>query len=225
MPAKAPDSAIALATLIAAGTSAYGDAIRFDNDGSFRFIGQALDITLPADQQTGFQTAAEHSIEIGGHVDKYFTTYALIDRFSAEGGSVDFWSGPGFGLDVDPLDAGALIGSELTDGRWLHVANFVRVEYPGYYYGKGGTFSPLDAGIPSYIGLRVDLGYGDGFRYGWVGVLWDPDAPEGFGYLDAFAWGYETQAGASIAAGVPAPSGVALLAFGAAGALSRKRTR
>lgn len=223
MPAKTTDSAIALATLIAAGTSAYADAVRFDNDGSFGFIGQALDITLPADLQVGSQTAAEHAIELSSHIDKYFTTYSLFDRFSAGGGSVDFWSGPGNGLSVDPLAAGAIIGSDLSDGRWLGTSNFVRVEYPGYYYGEGGTFSPLTAGIPAYLGLRVDLGYGDGFRYGWMGVVWDPDSPQGVGFLDAFAWGYETEAGAPIGAGVPAPSGIALLALGAAGALSHKR--
>lgn len=223
MPAKTTDSALALAALIAAGTSAYGEAVRFDNDGSFAFIGQVLDITLPAHEQVAFQNAAGHSIELSNHIDKYFSTYSLYDRFNLGDGSVDFWSGPGNSLSVDPIAAGAIIGSDLTDGRWLGASNFVRVEYPGYYYGKGGIFSPLTAGIPAYIGLRVDLGYGDGFRYGWMGVVWDPDAPEGIGFLDAFAWGYQTDPGAPIAAGVPAPTGVALLAFGAAGSLSRKQ--
>ncbi len=224
MSVKHGETTLAIATVIAAGTCAYSDVVRHENDGSFRFGQQMLDITLRARDQVSFHTAAEHAIELSTHIDKYFTTTALADRVEpGDLGAVEFWSGPGTGLSVSPIESGDLIGPDLTNGRWLGISNFVRVEYPSDYYGEGGTFSPLDAGEPAYIGLRVDLAYGDGFRYGWVGVIWDPDSTDGANFLDVFAWGYETDAGESVGAGVPSPGGLALLAFGAVGAMSARR--
>ena len=50
----------------------------------------------------------------------------------------------------------------------------------------------------------------DGVHYGWVAVERDYGI-----WLDAFAWGYETEAGTPIQAGaVPAPGTLAALVFG-----------
>lgn len=48
-------------------------------------------------------------------------------------------------------------------------------------------------GVPKYFGVRFDQG--SGVQYGWIGVI-----RTGF-FVDAFAWGYETTPGTSIAAG------------------------
>jgi hypothetical protein len=49
----------------------------------------------------------------------------------------------------------------------------------------------------------------DGYHYGWISVV-----RNGLD-LDAFAWGYETEPGVPIIAGIPAPGTLAALAFGA----------
>ncbi len=66
-----------------------------------------------------------------------------------------------------------------------------------------------------YIGVRFDPG--DGFHNGWIGV-----EKIGLGF-DTFAWGYETVPGVPIAAGVPEPGSLALLALGAGCLLRRTR--
>jgi hypothetical protein len=50
----------------------------------------------------------------------------------------------------------------------------------------------------------------DGYHYGWIGVVWS-----GYEHFDACAWGYETEPGVGIIAGIPAPGTLAALAFGA----------
>ncbi len=105
------------------------------------------------------------------------------------------------------FDAGDEIGAALTtwDGSGF-------VAHPAF-----GTAFAEDE--DKYVGFRFDTGAG--LQYGWIGVRRTGVA------LDAFAWGYETEVGVPIAAGatgVPAPGGLAVLAFGAAG-LSRGRRR
>ena len=74
----------------------------------------------------------------------------------------------------------------------------------------------LTEGEQSYIGVRFDLG--SGWQHGWIGVVRTGSE------LDAFAWGYETEPGIPIAAGVPEPGTLSLLAI-AGGALMRRRRR
>jgi hypothetical protein len=62
------------------------------------------------------------------------------------------------------------------------------------------------------MGVRfIDM---DGYHYGWISVV-----RHGNDFLqldfDAFAWGYETEPGVPIIAGIPAPGTLAALAFGA----------
>lgn len=222
---RTTETVLALAATIASSSVAYGEAVRFDNDGSFSFAGLLLDITKPANEQVDFSQASDHAIQLGVNVDKYFNAYSLYDRNrTSETGSVEFWTGPGLSLDFEALGAGAQIGTNLTDGRWLFIADFATYYAPSYYYGPGGLSSTLPIGEPTYLGVRIDLADGAGFRYGWLGVELVTDNPYGYrAELDVFAWGYETEAGVGIAAGVPAPTSLAALAMGAVAFGSRKR--
>ena len=74
----------------------------------------------------------------------------------------------------------------------------------------------LPEGQQTYLGVQFDLGIG--IQYGWIGVT--RTGME----LDAFAWGYETEPGVPIAAGVPEPGTLSLLAI-AGGVLMRRRRR
>ncbi len=89
-----------------------------------------------------------------------------------------------------------------------------------YQWGDGPfppTGSLLPEDTPTYLGTRFDLGSGD--QHGWIGVVYSSTDHT----LDAFAWGYETEVGVPIAAGVPEPGTLALLAFGAGALLRRRR--
>ena len=72
----------------------------------------------------------------------------------------------------------------------------------------------FDEGVEKYLSVKFDLGGGD--QFGWIGVVRTGNL------LDAFAWGYETTPGVPIAAGAPEPGSLALLAFGAVGAMTRR---
>ena len=83
-----------------------------------------------------------------------------------------------------------------------------------------------DAGFPStnlpegestYLGVSFD--FGSGTQYGWIGVV------RTGGEVDAFAWGYETEPGIPIAAGVPEPGTLSLLAIGSAALMRRRKRR
>jgi hypothetical protein len=76
-----------------------------------------------------------------------------------------------------------------------------------YHYGYG---SRLAEGLPVYLGVRFDPGYGDGLHYGWVGVQ------RAGTRLDALAWGYDTEP-------APEPGTLVGLAFGTAVVVWRRR--
>ena len=77
--------------------------------------------------------------------------------------------------------------------------------------------SNFPEGEEAYLGVRFDQG--SGWQYGWIGVV-----RTGIEF-DAFAWGYETEPGVPIAAGVPEPTTLALVALGAGSMLIRRRRR
>lgn len=98
--------------------------------------------------------------------------------------------------------------------------------YADPMYGVGTT-GLIPEGTPTYLAVRFDPG--DGFRYGWLGVIRGGDSVPGAesNDLSLFAWGYQTEPGIRIRAGavVPAPGSLALLAFGAAAGASRPRRK
>ncbi len=199
-----PQDLLAAAAMIAVGTQAYGEVIRFDNPasgdpGHFAWSHTSesdplawLDITRPStDQGGGFGPTS--IVQSDGSTGQSF-----------HGGDAYIGNSGGFyyGL-TDSFAAGALIDGSVT------------FEQRAYHYYNGA--SNLTAS-PNYIAVRFqDI---DGAHYGWIGVTRNGIQ------LDAFAWAYETEAGVGIVtgAGVPVPGSLAALAFGAV-VLRRSRNR
>ncbi len=176
--------------------------IRFDNpsgEGHFEWFGGSqndpigLDVTLPADEQTGawgdgiLSFGQMNNPPTTGHVAAYWNTSGL-----QVGGDGDYAL---IGVDAgDPIPSGS---------AWKGNGEI-------YYEGYG---SQLPEGVPTYLGVYFPVD--DGTHYGWIGVVRQNTLE-----LDAFAWGYETEAGVPIAAGaVPEPGTLSLLACGLIGLL------
>ncbi len=195
-------AAIAAAAVIAAGTQAYAAPVRFDNppgEGHFDWFGavmpelRGLDMALDAPNQTGV---------FDGPTQFAQTTNPTYGIGGGIGYAGDFAVGGPYNLFFIGANSGDLIP------RGLPRSNKGYTFYPG-------LGSQLREGQATYLGVRFDLGGGD--QYGWIGVVRT-------GYqLDAFAWGYETEAGEPIPAGAPEPGSLALLAMGAAGLTARRR--
>ncbi|MCP4245458.1 MAG: PEP-CTERM sorting domain-containing protein [bacterium] len=201
-------AALAAATAIAAGTQAYADPVRFDNpagSGHFDWFGppisnRYLDITLPA----AGQTPTTHSSLPNEFWHSIQSTSSIIR--GADGGAGSALQATGYyNYMAAPFTAAQLIPD----------AGFAWASLSGYVYNAGYGGSELPEGVPTYLGVRFDPG--DGNHYGWFGVVRTGMA------LDAFAWGYETEANTPIPAGAPEPGTLALLAFGAVGVVGRRR--
>lgn len=146
-----------------------------------------------------------------------FRAVAVSDSKGGErpiGMVVDVGSGSSKNLELQRFAAGDLIGSAGS----LNKSGFGVL-------GEDGVFveGPFAEGGSGYLGFAIEMeGVGEeAYRYGWIGVAWDPSTFELT--IDGFA--YETDAGVGIAAGaIPAPGALGLfgLAAGAAG-IRRKR--
>ncbi len=198
--------ALAAGAAIAAGTQAYADPIRFDNlPGAEHFDWVPAD---PGDQTRWLDVAVAASEQPGSGADpaafrQHFGTSGVGGQVQGGGtgmGAVQI-GGP-YGVFLLGVDSGELIPSGLPWGGEGYV----------YYPGFG---SQLPEGVATYLGARFDAGAGN--QYAWIGVVRTGD------FVDAFAWGYETDPGVPIAAGAPEPGTLALLAFGACAAASRRR--
>ncbi len=106
----------------------------------------------------------------------------------------------GDGNDADALDPGQ---------------NVLREAYQGGDWEAGN-------GVPSYIGFKIDIDNNSSFDgFGWIEVI--VDDPGTFPTVTVTRWAYTTD-GSPIAAGVPEPGSLALLAAGlGAAALRRKK--
>ena len=197
-------AALAAAGAIAAGTQAYGAPVRFDNPpGPGHFVwGQSpasiidLDIALDAALQPGDIQVTPTRFR--HNVEANTNGYVV----NLAGSNLQVG---GFGnLFLVGVNSGQLIPSGAS------FANVGNSYYPGYG-------SELPNGSPTYLGVRFNPG--DGIHFGWIGVM------RSLNVLDAFAWGYETTPGVPIAAGVPEPGTLALLAIGVAGVVTKRRRR
>ena len=186
-------------------TTAGASPIRFDNPapgepGYFDWFGagigdtRALDITVPAGDQTGIPG-------VGAFEQQNQPTYTWVTGYIDE--RVQATPDP-FLIGVDAGEPIPISGFGWFSGAF--------VNYPGYS-------SPFPYDVPTYAAVSIDLGSGD--QYGWIGVVF---SSADFS-LDAFAWGYETEPGVPIPAGIPEPGSLALLALAAVAATTRRRQR
>ncbi len=194
---------VGVATAIAAGTQAYAEAITFINPaegepGHFDWSGSPaleswLDITRPSTDQTGL--VGPMSV---GQITTFDDTGEFFN-FTSSGASV---------VTVDPGNLSGFTGSFASgteiDGSFTYASESTHVWYSFFLF---EWFSQFAEGTAGYMGVQFsDV---DGDHYGWIGVVRHDS------FFDAFAWGYETEPGVAIIAGVPAPGTLAALAFGA----------
>ena len=95
--------------------------------------------------------------------------------------------------------------------------------YGGYSTGPTSFFTSYGAfpGMRGFLGVQFN-DVAANTRFAWVDVELEGD----YSKLTVHGWAFETQPGVGIHAGsVPEPSGLALLATGAAGVLATRRTR
>ncbi len=196
--------ALAAAGAIAGGTQGYADPVRFDNlppadPGYFDWTTpneaqtrRWLDLTVDTDAQPA---------GVGGAASFGQTRADLSPQ-----GEVATVSGD-YGVQAaghnDYVCVGVAGGETIPGGfTWRRWA---RVDFGDPY----GAATP--EGEATYLGVRFDRG--DGWHYGWIGVVRTDTQ------FDAFAWGYETEPGVPIAAGaateipVPAASELGLFAM------------
>jgi hypothetical protein len=205
-----PSELLAATAAIAAGTQAYSEVIIFNNPaegepGHFDWLMSPdefdpaiwLDISRPSADQGGLVGPRS----VGQHGYGYGYPYGPVTRSRTFSGAMVAI----VGIFTESFITGATIDGQLNFATDAIHADFVD-------YGEFGTYvwSQFSEGVPSYMGVRFsDV---DGYHYGWIGVIREPEWID----FDAFAWGYETEPGVPIIAGIPAPGTLAALAFGSA---------
>jgi len=203
--ARRAAQALAAGAAIAAGTQAYASPVLFINpDGPQRFDwagdGSAeswLDIMQPWYDQPGTP---------GGSSSVNQEAFTWLGQLAGAPAAVAFHTGGAYGAYLAPVVAEPYGGDPAEFTSW-------RSYGLSFYEGYG---SLLPEGQDVYLGLRFDVG--DGYRYGWIGVVRDGPV------LDTFAWGYETEPGVvPYSPAVPEPGTLSLLAFGAGAATARRR--
>jgi hypothetical protein len=215
-----PSELLAAAAAIAAETQAYAEPIIFINPaegepGHFNwgFDGPQgwawLDITKPSTDQNTY--SGPTSVEAYSYQSDPFPGSPFYYGF------LSTWY---FGAAVvangftAAFDAGTVIdGSAGTFDSTIVYHIWVDYEIVNHGYVRATESTNFTTGI-NYMGVRFsDV---DGYHYGWIGVLRTGNFPtRPTRDWTAFAWGYETEPGVPIVAGIPAPGTLAALAFGA----------
>jgi hypothetical protein len=121
------------------------------------------------------------------------------------------------------------IGGQISSAAGVLAASGARIARARFSASSVGSFQP---GVPGYVGFALDAGGGN-INYGWLKLEFSFDPQTTQGVLEALGFGYETTAGAKIAAGdtggaaTPEPGTMALsiLAAGAAGVVALRRRR
>jgi len=210
---------VAAAAIAAATASTQAEAVRFENTTNVDWLFNTLDLTLSAEDQMygSVSDATGTSIYMDYFGDSY-PAFSYSHTYTSGNGAEIFNSGFSDNY-AKPLDFGSAIGPSLNDGSFNQGStfefSFTACNYPYFDDCTSGNRGLLPAGEDTYLGVRLTI---DGnFHYGWVAVNRSGT------YLDILAWGYETEAGVAIGAGVPTPGPLAVLAVGAAGVLTRKK--
>ncbi|VAX42558.1 hypothetical protein MNBD_PLANCTO03-1685 [hydrothermal vent metagenome] len=210
---------LVLAATIAAGSVAYADPVRFDNTSGFGWYYTTLDLTLSAEDQVygGPGDVTGTSIYLDYFSD-YYPAFSYTTSYT-RGQGAEIWNSGWNNNYAAPFNSGDPIGPGMVDGSF-HDGSVLEFAWWSYDYYSGEHDSGFRGLLPpdgsdTYMGIRLTID--NQLHYGWIG------ARNNGGYISVFAWGYETEAGVAIAAGVPAPSTLGLLAVGAVGALGRKR--
>ncbi len=207
---KRAAQALTAGAAIAAGTQAYGAPVTWDNpaqgepghfDWGVSGAATGLDIMQGAGSQPAGGSAPSVFEQYVQDADVFGVVYAPVGGGVEVGGHLDWYLVPQFASDYGGWGIGVPSGA-----AWRYLGLV-------YQYDASPP-SLLPEGVRVYLGVRFDPG--DGVHYGWLGVV--REAAE----LDAFAWGYETEAGAPIW-GLPEPGTLSMLAFGAALVGSRRR--
>jgi hypothetical protein len=158
----------------------------------------------------------------------YYGYFGNLENRAGDGALVASTVAGGFTV-TESLSAGAWIDGQLNFPTLYGGVPHALVYSPGGGgYGTGGPYgglaggylviSDFPEGVAGYMAVRFsDI---DGYHYGWIGVVRNFNSMD----FDAFAWGYETDPGVGIVAGIPAPGTLAALAFGVA-AVGRGRKR
>jgi hypothetical protein len=156
------------------------------------------------------------------------TDRVILKEFETNGGTGAAYV-QGAGTFPASLASGATIGPGQTYGNAFNgnVTNqLIDEDYDnnGAFESYTGNFTPDNvAGNVEYIGVKFRLNdneFGD-LHYGWIGIDFTNQA-DLTGVVTGYA--YETTPDTAILAGaVPEPSGLALLALGAAGLLIRRK--
>ncbi len=188
--------------------------IRFDNPagaGHFdwrpeignNFDVEYLDITLPSESQP---------LAFGGPSE-------VGQQWLDEGnGRTRLWSGSSSGKPL--MEVGGFGGFFILahDAGDMFPTGAPVDDYGWIFHDLGSPPTEFTIGQEAYVAVQIS---GTG-QNGWIGVVMDANHQ-----FDAFAWGYETEPGVPIPAGVPEPGSLALLATGLIGLLCyawRKRT-
>ena len=217
-------AAASLAVAITITAPADAAPIRFDNPagpGHFEWEASAGQVGLDAVFLDILKPAGEQGAASFGQVSAFgqenFSD--LASRVLAGGSNVDVSSIYAVQFDPNipavgtfPFGANSLFppSSSPIPG---HAGGYV-VNPLTFHPSLGSHFNTDQVG---YLPVRFDLGVG--LQHGWIEVMFD-----GFQF-DALAWGYETEPGVPIAAGVPEPGMLSLLALGGAALLRRRRQR
>ncbi len=210
--------------VIGAGTGAYADTIRFDNPAGpghfdWRPLDAGTEVILSVLDGAGDQNAVLGDPGAYRHRNRTDSGSGTDVRRAGPTGE-----GPQYGFSPSgstrmlfPVDAGEDIPTAAADG-FTSSARLFHEDPP-----SGDPPSFFVEGVEAYLGVTFDLGAG--FQYGWIGVVPEWITSEGVDVLalDTFAWGYETEPGVPILAGIPEPGTLAALACGAAALLAGRR--
>ncbi len=194
--------ALAAAAVVAGGTQAYADAVRFENNGEFEWsrCGETirLNLLLPAGAQDGLDSPAGIDLHRTCQPCDHYKTIELSAPSGSFVGPSDWGCYSECFQTPAPrpfrFEPGGRIEEELRGSKaW-------KKDAVSFYCGDCDHCAHWKSDVEGYIGFQF-RGQG-GVHYGWIHArLTDWDEP----HLAALAWGYETESRVGIRAGAGDP--------------------